>query len=53
VRLEKITEIGVRLVTHLFGRRLAAVLRLARIVFDAHAAHVQFSATLPAFIETA
>src|SRR5260370_32801060 len=50
-RLEVIAEVGLRLVAHFLGRRLAAMLRNPRIIINAHAADVQLGATLRSLIE--
>jgi hypothetical protein len=48
-----VAEIRRRLVALLFGRRLTAMLGDARVVLDAHAAHVQFGMTDLALVEPA
>src|SRR5262245_53840743 len=53
LRLEVIAEVGLRLVAHFLGHGLAAVLRDARVVFDAHAADVQLVAAGLALVEPA
>jgi hypothetical protein len=51
-RLEVIAEVGLRLVADFFCRRLAAMLRNARIVVNAHPADVQLGTALRALIES-
>jgi hypothetical protein len=53
LRLEVIAEIRLILLAHFFRDRFTAMLRIARVIFDAHLAHVEFGATGFANIQSA